>query len=325
MEYVTHSGWSSGFIRVPQAIGNFIPVGFILMVPLLFGMHHIWEWSRPEAIQDVVIQHKSPYLNIPFFIIRLVIYFSVWILLTQALRRFSMREDEAKGLVYFQKSEHYSKVYIFSLAVTFTFASFDWIMSIDAHWFSTIFAVRNFVMAYYHATVIITLVVLILNRYGYFPFLNKWHLQDFSRYIFALGIIWAYMWFCQYMLIWYGNLPEETVYYMPRVKGEFKPLFYLEIAVNWFIPFLILMPNFIARNKYVLLAVCIFLIVGQWIDVYQQVIVGTYHKLQIGFIEAGMFIGFAGLFAYIVARSLTMAHLIPKNHPYLEECLEHHG
>ncbi len=324
LQYVTQSGWSAGFIRVPQAIGNFIPVAAILMVPVLFGMHHIYEWSHPQAIEDPVIAHKFPYLNVPFFIGRFVFYFAVWILLTQLLRRYSLKEDELNGLTYFHKSEFLSKVYIFSLAITFSLASFDWIMSIDAHWFSTIFALRNFAMAFFHATVVIAFIIIILNKMGYFPFLNKSHLRDLTRYIFALSIIWTYLWFSQYILIWYANIPEETVYYLPRTKGEFRPLFYLELIINWVIPFLLLLSDKISTNKNMLIAICCFLMIGQWVDVYQQIIVGTYHHFHIGLIEIGTFAGFIGLFGYVVAWSLSKAPLVPKHHPYLEECLEHH-
>lgn len=326
LQYITQSGWSSGFIRVPQAMGNFIPVIAILMLPvLIFGMPEIYHWAHPgAAAQDPVIAHKLPYLNMGFFVFRFAFYFAVWIFMTQLLRRFSLREDQQGGMTLFYKSEFYSKVYIFSLALTFTLATFDWIMSIDVHWYSTIFAVRNFAMAFYHGAAVILIIILILNKLGYFPFLSKAHLRDYSRYIFILSIIWTYLWFAQYILIWYANIPEETIYYLPRTKGEFQPLFYLELVINFVIPFVLLLSNYLVTNKNTLLAICVVIIFGQWVDLYQQVIVGSYGKLQIGFIEIGSFIGFAGLFAYMTARSLASVPLVPKHHPYLEESLEHH-
>ncbi len=326
LQYITQSGWSSGFIRIPQAIANFFPVLLLLMIPLLFGLHHLYHWSHADVVaHDPLLMHKSPFLNIPFFTIRFFMYFAVWIGLTQLLRRYSFKEDLEIGLTYFQKSEFLSKIYIFSLALTFSLATFDWIMSIDAHWFSTIFAVRNFVMGFYHAVVMITLVVIILNKIGYFPFLNKYHLKDFSKYIFILSIIWGYTWFSQYILIWYANIPEETIYYVPRTQGEFMPLFYAELVINWLFPFLALMSSKVASNKNALIVITIILLIGQWIDVYMQVAVGTLHHLNIGFIEIGSFIGFVGLFAYILAKSLQCKPLIAKHHPYLEESLDHHA
>jgi hypothetical protein len=324
LQNITHSGWSAAFLRVPQAMANFIPVVAVLMVPILFGANQLYEWTHAGAVEDPFIAHKSPYLNMPFFIIRFLLYFATWIFLTQLLRRFSLREDQVGGLKYFHKSEFYSKVFIFALALTFSLSAFDWIMSIDVHWFSTIFAVRNFVMAFFHASVVITLVIVVLNKLGYMPFLKTSHLRDLTRYIFILSIIWTYTWFAQYILIWYANIPEETVYYLPRTKGEFTPLFYIELIVNWLVPFLLFMSDRMATNRNVIILVCILLMIGHWVDIYLQVIVGTYHHMHLGLIEAGTFLGFLGLFAYMTARSLSMAPLVPGNHPYLEESLHHH-
>lgn len=325
IQYITQSGWSSGFVRVPQAIANFFPVVAILMIPIFFGLHSLYHWSHADAVaHDAILQHKSPYLNVPFFIIRYVIYFAVWIGLTQLLRSFSLKEDKVGGLKYFKKSELFSKIYIFGMAFTFSMASFDWIMSIDAHWFSTIFAVKNFIMGFYHAVVLITIILILLNKLGYYPFLSKYHIKDLTKYIFILGIIWAYTWFSQYILIWYANMPEETVYYVPRTQGEFTPLFYTEFVVNWLFPFLALMSSKIASNKNIVLAICIILMLGQWIDVYMQVTVGTLGQLRIGFIEIAGFLGFVGLFALVIAKSLAKVPLVAKNHPYLDECINHH-
>jgi hypothetical protein len=326
LQYITQTGWSSAFIRIPQAMANVIPVIALLMLPIIiFGLPELYHWAHPgAAAHDPIIAHKTPYLNLPFFISRYVIYFVVWTFLTRYLNKLSLKEDQVGGLTYFHKSEFFSKVYIFALAVTFSLATFDWIMSIDVHWFSTIFAVRNFAMSFYHGTVVITLIVIILNKLGYLPFLNKSHLKDFSKYIFILSIIWTYLWFAQYILIWYANIPEETVYYMPRTKGEFTPLFYTELFLNWVIPFALLLSNYLVSHKNTLLAICIIIIFGHWVDLYLQVIVGTYGKLQIGLIEVGTFLGFAGMFAYVVARALKSVPLVAKNHPYLEESLNHH-
>ena len=324
LQYVSGSGWSAGFLRIPMAIGTFIPVAAITMLPILFGAGHIYHWAHHDALLDPVIAHKAPYLNMPFFIVRYVLFFAAWILITQLLLRYSRKEDEQGGLNYFHRAQFLSKVYIFVLAVSFSLSAFDWIMSIDVHWFSTIFAVRNFAMAFFHGTVIVALVVIILNNLGYLPFLNASHLRDFSKYILVLCIIWTYMWFAQYILIWYANIPEETVYYLPRTKGEFRPFFYAELVINFLIPFIPLLSGKLGSRKSVLIPICIALIIGQWIDLYQQIFPGTIHHLKIGFTEVGSFIGFLGLFSLVVGWSLSRMPLVPRKHPYIEECLEHH-
>ena len=326
LQYVANTGWSAGFTRVYQAMGNIIPVIAILMIPILFfGMDTLYHWAHEGAAEhDPLIAHKEPYLNWSFFSLRYVFYFAVWIFMTQMIRRLSLKEDALGGLKYFKKLQLYSRAYIFLLALTFSLATFDWIMSIDVHWFSTIFAFRNFAMAFYHGLAVLTLVLIILNKLGYMPWFSKAHLADLTRFIFVLCIIWTYMWLSQYLLIWYANIPEETVYYLPRTKGEFVVLFWTEFVLNWAVPFILFLSSKVSTRVPVTVAVLIILIIGQWVDLYQQVIVGSYGKLEIGLIEVGSFLGYAGLFTFVVAYSLSKVPLIQKNHPYLEEAMKHH-
>jgi hypothetical protein len=326
IQRVTHSGWSAGFIRVPEAMGAYIPVAAVLFLLLIPGAHSLYHWSHTgELVQDPLLNHKAPFLNMPFWIIRMVIYFSLWILMTWLLRRLSLKEDVAGGLDLFRRGEHYAKIFIFIVIITFSFAMIDWVMSIDAHWYSTVFAIKNFVAAFHHASIVIAFIVLLLNQRGYFPFLNASHVGDFSRYIFMLCIIWGYFWFAEFMLIWYANIPEETVYFLPRIQGEgWRFFFFANILINWFLPFVLLMPKATARNKVVVKIVIPFLIIGQFIDLYVQIFPGTVGVRLLGFQEIGTFIGFAGLFMLVTGFALSRASLYPVNHPYLEECKHHH-
>jgi hypothetical protein len=197
-------------------------------------------------------------------------------------------------------------------------------MSIEPHWFSTIFAFKNFASAFYHAAAIILLITVIVNRQGQFSFFNRNHLQDMSSYVFMLSIIYGYLWFAQFMLIWYGNIPEETIYYAVRWEPQWKVFFWADIIINWFIPFVVLMPKKPARRVKVVVPIVILLIIGQWIDLYLQIFPGVTGKAHLGIVEIGTFLGFAGLFAFVVSRALASAPLVPRNHPYLEECVEHH-
>lgn len=324
LQYITQSGWSALFVRIPLALGAYLPIAAVLILFLIFGMQSIYHWSHLEAgFPDPLIEHKSPYLNIPFFFIRLVVFFALWILMIELLRRTSLKEDLEGGFHSFHKSELYSKIFIFIVAITFSLATFDLIMSIDVHWFSTIFAVKNFVSGLYHAVAIIVLIVIILNRKGHFANLNKHHLHDFSRYLFMLGTLWAYLWFVQYLLIWFTNIPEETIYYVTRTEGEWRTFFYLNIILNWVIPFLTLLHSKLDRNQHVIIFVCIILIIGQWVDLYLQIMPGSIGGLHISYIEIGTFVGFTGLFILIVSRALSRIPLIPKNHPYLNESINH--
>ncbi len=326
IQRVTHSGWSAGFIRVPEAMGAYIPVAAVLFLLLIPGAHSLYHWSHTEAVShDPLLAHKAVYLNLPFWVTRMLVFFGLWILMSWLLRRLSLKEDLFGGLTYFKKGEHYAKIYIFIVIITFSFAMIDWIMSIDAHWYSTIFAIRNFVAAFHHAAIVITFIVLILHQRGYFPFLTKYHVGDFSRYIFMLCIIWGYFWFAEFMLIWYANIPEETTYFITRVRGEeWRIFFFANILINWFLPFALLMPRAMGQNKLLLKIVIPILIVGQFIDLYLQIFPGTLGEQVLGFQEIGMFVGFAGLFMLVVGYALTRANLYPVNHPYLEESKHHH-
>ena len=325
IQYITQSGWSAQFQRIPLALGAYFTVAGILILFLIFGMNSLFHWSLPDAgLHDAIIEHKSPYLNIPFFFIRIILFFSLWILLTKLLLRTSIREDQIRGLIYFYKSELYSKIYIFILAFTFSLFTFDLIMSIDVHWFSTIFAVKNFVSGFYHAVAVILLIIILLNRLGHFKSLNKSHLQNFSKYLFILALIWVYLWFIEYLVIWMANIQEETIYFIVRTQGKWKIIFFLNIILNWVIPFFVLMPDKTKQSKSILVFVCIILVIGQWIDLYLQIMPGTLGTFSIGLIEIGTFIGYVGIFTLVVTRALSLFPLIPKNHPYLNESINYH-
>jgi hypothetical protein len=330
IQSITQSGWSSGFKRIPEAMMSYIPVAGLFFLLIWFGMNDLYVWSAKQSVVSAeLIEHKSVYLNDPFFIGRMVLYFLLWSIFAIKLRQISIMEDKADPsntdqiMSLFGKAELFSKIFIFILAITFSLAAFDWIMSIDVSWYSTIFALKNLVAAFLHGVSILTLIVFILYKKGYLPFVNKYHLHDFARYIFMLSIIWGYFWFAQFMIIWYGNIPDETIYYYSRWREGWQLMFFLEIGLNWFIPFMLLLPVKASRNMTIITVVIVFLIIGQYVDLFTQIIPGTTGKLKFGWISAGTFLGYAGLFSLVVATTLSKAKLIPSNHPYLEECMNH--
>jgi hypothetical protein len=325
LQYITQSGWSAMFRRVPEALMAYIPYAAIIMLVMFFGLHDIYHWSHPDLVaNDELLAHKSPYLNIPFFMIRVVIFFAAWILLTRYLRKLSLQEDQIGGTAMFEKMEFWSKVFIFVLALSFSMASFDWIMSIDAHWFSTIFAFKNFAAAFYHGTSLVGLIVIVLHKKGYFKDLNEYHLLDFSRYMFGLSIIWGYLYFSQFALIWFGNIPEETIYYAKRWDNGWYIFFIANFAINWFIPFIGLLPQKLDKNINFVYFICILLLVGLYTDIYEQVMPDFIKSPSIGIIEIGVFAGLAGLFLFAFSKALAKAPIIAKNHPYLDESIHHH-
>lgn len=325
IQYISQAGWSAAFKRIPEAMAAYLPFAAVFFLLLLFGVHSLYEWSHPEELaHDHLIQHKSPYLNVPFWGIRILLFFGLWILLTKWMRKISLKEDQEGGMSYFYKSEHLSKVFIFIVAVSFSAFSVDMLMSLQVHWFSTIFAAKMFISAFQHGAAVITLIVIILHKYGYLQVLNRSHLHDFTRYMFMLAIVWGYFTFAQFMLIWYGNIPEETSYYVHRWHGPFQVLFYVSIVLNWFIPFLFLMPRSTSRSKMVMVPVIGLLLLGQYIELYYEIWPATLNEAKFGLLEIGTWLGYAGLFTLVVITYLAKANLVPKNHPYLEESIHHH-
>lgn len=325
IQYISQAGWSAAFKRIPEAMSAYLPFAAVLFIILLFGVHSLYEWSHEEALAtDPLIQHKSPYLNLPFFAIRLVVCFVLWILLTKIMRRVSLKEDTEGGVAHFYRSEHLSKIFIFVIAITFSVFAVDLIMSLEVHWFSALFAAKAFIAAFLHGSAVIALIVILLNRAGYLSVLNRSHLHDFTRYLFMLAIVWGYFNFAQFMLIWYGNIPEETHFYVHRWHGVFQVLFYVNIVLNWAIPFFFLMPRKNSRSRVVMISVIILLIIGQYTELYYEIWPATVHEAKFGLIEIGTFLGFVGLFSLVVLTYLAKANLVPKNHPYLQESVHHH-
>jgi len=325
IQYITNSGWSAAFKRIPEAMAAYIPFAGVFFLIMFFGMHSIFEWTHEEVLlHDELIQHKSPYLNIPFFFIRVIVFFAAWTILSKILRKFSLKEDEVGGLHYFHKSELYSKILIFVIAITFSLFAVDMLLSLDPHWFSTLFAAKSFIAAFLHGSTIIALIVIILNRTGNLDLLNRSHLHDFTRYIFMTSIVWGYFNFSEFMLIWYGNIPEETVWFVERWHGAYKILFFANIILNWAIPFFVLMPRKTSRSKMIIFPVIILLMIGQYTELYYIIWPNVVNEAKFGLLEIGTFLGYAGIFSLVVSTWLAKASLVPKNHPYLQESLHHH-
>lgn len=325
IQYITGSSWSALIQRVPLAAGAFLPIGFVLMLLIYFGLHDIYEWSHPGITEtDKLIAHKSPFLNVPFFMIRLVIYFALWLPLFFLLRRMAKREDLKGGEQWFHKSNFYSKVFIFAAVLIFSLAAVDWVMTIDAHWYSTIFGFRAMITSMYYGTAIIILLIFLLKGMGFFPQLNEAHRHDLARYLFRFSIVFGYLWFMQFLIIWYANIPESTIYYTPRLLGEWKFFFYAEPIINWAIPFVVVMSDDIGKKKPVLIGISALLMIGLWMSLFLQIMPGSFGTLKFGFLEIGMWIGYIGLYLAMVFLCLSGLSIEPKNHPMLDESIHHH-
>ena len=316
------AAWHLSIQRVPEAMSTFIPVAALFMFVLLAGAHDLYHWTDTRHI-DELIAHKKPYLNMPFFILRMIIYFAGWTILSFLIRKNSLKLDEDADLKHLRKIQLLSGAFIVFFAITSSTSAWDWIMSIDTHWFSTLFGWYVFSSLFVAGVSVVILIVLFLKKRGYMEHVNNEHMHDLGKYLFAFSIFWAYLWFSQFMLIWYGNIPEETTYFVHRLH-EYRLLFFINLGVNFFFPLLVLMTRGSKRIYFTLIVASVVSIAGHWLDFYLMIMPGVLgKKFIINWFEIGMTLGYAGLFLYVTFWSLSKASLLPKNHPYLQETFDY--
>ena len=332
--YAAQAGWAVGIKRVPEAMGGFLKYGMTAMILIfVFGHHDLYHWTHNTVSQlsdpnnaafDMVLAGKTGFLNIPFFMIRLVLYGVIWVSFTYFLRRHSLQEDKDGDIVHYKRSVTLSAIFLVFFAVTSSMAAWDLLMSIDAHWFSTLFGWYTFAGLFVSGLAMMAMFILYLRSKGYMDHVSESHLHDVGKFMFAFSIFWTYLWFSQFMLIWYANLPEEVVYYQTRWR-LFRSLWIGNFFVNFIAPFFILMTRDAKRKIRILWVAGSIILVGHWIDVFLMVMPGTVgENWHIGFIEIGTAIGYLGAFILSTLSELSKAALVPKNHPMLPETLHHH-
>lgn len=334
VQYVTQSGWSSGLIRIPQAMASVLPIAALLLLVIIIGglfshnLYHHWYaegLTDPQSPNyDALVAGKASFLNAPGFLIRQVVFMGSYSICSWLLAKYSYNEDLDGSLHSYKKSFKLSALFLVIFWFTTPIWSFDTIISLEAHWFSTMFGWYNFAAMWVSGLCVITLIIIQLNKRGYLSWVNENHLHDLGKLIFGFSIFWTYVWFAQFMLIWYANIPEETVYFYKRWEPEYKPWFWINILINFVAPVLILVNRDFVRNRNMLAFVCILLLAGHWLDYYIMVMPGTVESHRgFGWIEIGAALGFVGLFSFLVLNKLSKHALAPAKHPFLEESLHH--
>jgi hypothetical protein len=336
IQYAAQVGWSAGLIRVFEAVSMFvgIPILGILFLAVTGGMHmhHLWHWMAEgimdpaSANYDELIAGKQAYLNVPFFTIRTLAYLVIWAGGAYLLRRNSLREDALpKGQNMFFTQRKLAATFVVLYAVTSSTSAWDWVMSIDTHWFSTLFGWYTFAGMFVTAMTVLNLLVMYLRVNNHLPWINANHQHDLGKFMFAFSVFWTYLWFSQYMLIWYSNIPEEVTYYLPRFKGEYKPLFVAMVAMNFIFPILVLMSRDAKRIFGFIGLAATFVLAGHWMDHYIMIMPGAVgYDYGFGFAELGGILFYAGLFLWVTLSQLAKAPLKLKNHPMLTESEHFH-
>lgn len=328
---VLQASWLAPYKRVPEAMIQFLPIAFLLMLATYFGLHTIYEWTHTELVaNDPILSQKTAWLNVGGFMMRMVIIFAIWMFLAWKLRSLSNANNGSNTEEVAKKTVGFSAVSLILFSFSICFAAFDWIMSIEPHWFSTIFGVYVFAGSFVSGISFVTIAVIKLRDWGYFKnIINENHLHDLGKWMFGMSTFWAYIWLSQYLLIWYANIPEETEYYVLRSHHGWGTWFWFNLIINWTLPFFLLMTRESKRNTKRLLIVAVMLLAGHFLDLYLMVAPMIFHHNDAhitgyGALQVLQWLGFAGLFLFVVARSFSKREIVANHDPNLMEGIHLH-
>ena len=333
-------GWQMAFRRVPEAISQaVIPLGIIALIVLLaivFGGHHmthIYHWTDETAVaNDKVLKGKSGFLNTGFFTVWTILAIGLWIVLGWKTRKLSRESDRGnlntveEKKSYIWRNTVWAAVFLFWFALTvMSTVPWLWLMSIDAHWYSTMYSWYTFASTWVAGISLILLFVVYLKNNGYLAYTNQEHIHDLGKFMFAFSIFWTYLWFSQYMLIWYANIPEETVYFKVRTQGEYKGVFWLMFIINFLAPLLILMRRGSKRNYTTITIMALLIIFGHWLDFHQMIFASVAKEhVTLNLFDFGVALGFIGIIMLVAGNVLSKYPLVAQNHPFIKESIIHH-
>jgi hypothetical protein len=334
IQYAAQAGWSPILFRVMESITAYLLPGSIIFFILLVlaGMHynHIFVWMDPNLIDpthadyDKLIDLKSGYLNVPFFLGRAAVFLIVWNLYRYFSRKYSLAQDAATDNSFYKKNFKLAAGFLVFFIVSESMMSWDWIMSVDPHWYSTLFGWYVFASFFVSGITVIAMTTLYLKSKGYLEQVNTSHIHDLAKFMFGISIFWTYLWFSQFMLIWYSNIPEEVTYFVTRIE-HYKLPFFGMLALNFIFPLLILINTDFKRLTWVVVMAGTVILFGHYIDFFNMIMPATVgDQWFIGIPEIGALLFFLGLFIFVVFTTLTKAPLMAKGNPFIEESKHFH-
>jgi len=341
IQYAAQAGWSAPIKRIPLAIGHWIPIaGVLTLVIWLVANGDLFHWTHHDLYDkaspdyDQILDKKSAYffwLGHPggfpvFYILRMVLFFGIWYWFFTLIKKKMLAEDIEGGTSNWYGARKFAAIFLVFFGYSSSVAAWDWVMSIDPHWFSTMFGWYVFASWWVAGLAMITLVVANLKDAGYLKMVNANHLHDLGKFVFAFSIFWTYIWFSQFMLIYYANIPEETVYFLQRIKNApYSWIFYTNLILNFVLPFLLLMTRDAKRHMSMLKVVCPIVILGHWLDFYNMITPGVMqYNGSLGLLEIGLGLIFLAGFLFVALNALSKVPLVAKNHPMMAESLNHH-
>jgi hypothetical protein len=341
IQYAAQAGWSAGLKRVPLAMAHWIPVAGVLMLVLWFVVKgDIFHWTHSSLYDkasvdyDKIIDGKSGFFFWPmaagtfpiFFVLRMVLFFGIWYMFFIWIKKEMLAEDLDGSVDHWHTNRKLSAIFLIIFGVSSSVAAWDWVMSIDTHWFSTMTGWYVFASWWVTGLATITFITISLKKAGYLKVVNSNHLHDLGKFVFAFSIFWTYIWFSQFLLIFYAHIPEETIYFVQRrTVAPYSWIFFANLILNFVLPFLLLMTRDAKRQIAMLQVVCPIVVVGHWLDYYNMITPGVMHaEGGLGLLEIGMALMFMAAFLLVTLSSLARFQLVPKNDPMLQESLGHH-
>lgn len=323
IQHLSRAGWSVTVRRVPEILMKNIGLMIILFIPVAFKIPELFHWADPSALaHDYLLQVKQPYLNKPFFLIRSVSYFVIWILISRYYFNQSTKQDIEGGEAITDRLQNRSAVSILLFSLSFTFAAFDWLMSLSPHWFSTIFGVYVFANSVLAALCATSLIYLLLRKFGYLKeIVTVEHYHDLGKLIYGFVIFWAYVAFSQYFLIWYANIPEETVWYLHRLNGSWKYFAAFIIIGHFIFPLFGFMSRYAKRHLGYHAFMASFILIMCYCDTYYIAMPNISKTFHLGLADITSILGIGGLFIASIFYTLGKVSLIPVKDPRLSESL----
>lgn len=322
-------GWITAYRRIPESIGAntwiFGIIALIVMFCCVFVGHNpIYTWAHGLHPSTA---YKNFLLNPTFFVIFSLVFIGLWSWFGIKFRNMSLKEDNApkNSTKIFWKTVVISGFFMVVFGISMmSFGPWEWIMSLQPHWYSTIYSWYIFASAFVSGMALILLFVVYIKNAGYLSIVNKEHMHDLGKFMFAFSIFWTYLWFVQYLLIWFGNIPQETTYYKLRQQGPYSFFYYANIILNFILPILVLMSRPSKRTYFTIVFMAVLIMFGHWIDFYLMIVPETMQAhWHLSWYEIGITLGFVGLMITVVSRTLSKANLIPVNNPYLKEAIVH--
>jgi hypothetical protein len=324
VHHLSGAAWSAGVRRVAEALTCALPIAAMMMLGLFFGRQSLYPWAGAPSLAREAGPAGSWYFAPPFVFARMALFLTLWTALAMSIRRASARQDESADPIHHRRMVRVSAIFAVVFAWSFSLAAVDWLLSLDPHWSSTIFAVYVFAGVLVEGVATITFVTVLLHERGLLvDVVNANHLHDLGKLLFAFTTFWAYIWFSQYLLIWYGNLPEEAGYYQVRTEPAWLVWFLANLIVNWVVPFLILLPRASKRRPLVLKRVAMIILLGRWLDVYLLVAPQTTQRPVFGLLEIAIALAYVGITWHVVSGALARRPLVVRHDPYLSDCLRH--